>query len=585
MKSIQEPHNDYSITTKERLLQNMKKASAASSTIDPYSYTDDRREYEQSEFDDDEFHTTSQQNDEWDEVVGDSIASAYVVTHQNGNRSGDRKINRKIDTTIDVADAAATGASSNRDIDGDISGAIEAVSSSLASSIYGNTYDEASPLRLNRSGSNKYDNQLPVVDDTEESNNKSNSNSKNNNKRNNIVPAGYDEEVSFDQEEEGAGSEIDVIISDDEEEQSNRLLNNEDAGKYPDNQRKTHNRYGNAANNHTSNSNIIDQTHNEEHDSNEDSIEEPDVIAIPAIHAMQYRYRNQLSQYSCQQTRNQVQYCTNNQNNNNHRDQDESYYGYNCRANDCTYEQPYNTDDTSNKEAEAENIATQEEIDEMHSQRSAIKSTMQNVLRKNTPRIEQSDCLRSHLDDDNNVEVRSERTNSTDSNNSDHPQAVPPPSYQTHLYYSTLNGNPNNINTSNNSQNSAQSGPLPGIRMGTGSSSRLMQRNPLLSPNLAPYRARRVLIVKDYDFSERKLTHFMNAPLEIRLANDVPVHVEHIFVGICHTDKRLCLESPLIQVGYCCALCFVGCRFWDVMSLNICILYSKDKGHLFNLFP
>ena len=63
----------------------------------------------------------------------------------------------------------------------------------------------------------------------------------------------------------------------------------------------------------------------------------------------------------------------------------------------------------------------------------------------------------------------------------------------------------------------------------------------------APLVTRLVINIQDYEFSVDCIDMYVNQPLEMQLAPDVPLHAEHIIVGSSEV-KSLQFESPLLQV-------------------------------------
>lgn len=56
------------------------------------------------------------------------------------------------------------------------------------------------------------------------------------------------------------------------------------------------------------------------------------------------------------------------------------------------------------------------------------------------------------------------------------------------------------------------------------------------------------MYIRDYDFEWKRFCHYVGAPLEFRLSDEVPMHAEHILTGFCRTEPRMRFESPLLQV-------------------------------------
>ena len=104
--------------------------------------------------------------------------------------------------------------------------------------------------------------------------------------------------------------------------------------------------------------------------------------------------------------------------------------------------------------------------------------------------------------------------------------------------------------------------------------------------NVVPirFRQRRFVVISDYDFQFKQISHFVNAPLEFRLHADVPLHVEHELVGV-SSNPNLCFESPLLQqmqtgayqfIPPCAGEIHVSCKVYTDMQCVIQVYDPKD---------
>ena len=108
------------------------------------------------------------------------------------------------------------------------------------------------------------------------------------------------------------------------------------------------------------------------------------------------------------------------------------------------------------------------------------------------------------------------------------------------------------------------------------------QQSQSYDPALALQRFRVIIIIQDYDFDRRNVIVPAQAPVEFRLQDDVPLHVEHVLEGrsVC---TELCFTSPILQLPLSRRYefvppgpgeIFVSCQIYPDMGCRIVVMPS-----------